>query len=68
LKAEDIQYMFPVRLEELLQDQTESSSRGMVHRIGKTERTDILSGPLPRQLKNLVPDIEVSEKIYLLNK
>jgi hypothetical protein len=37
-KGEDVQYLIPGRLEELLEDQTDSSSQGMVQRTWKTER------------------------------
>jgi hypothetical protein len=64
-KGEDAQYLIPDRLEELLEDQTESSSRGMVQRIWKTGST---LSTTTKATENLGSRDSNFEKIYRLNK
>jgi hypothetical protein len=56
------------RLQKLLKDQTESNSRGMLQRIWKTERKEVLWALAAKQRKTLRSETQVSKKMYRLNK
>jgi ribonuclease HI len=64
-KGEDAQYFIP---DTDLKSYWKTKVGGMVHRIQKTERQEVLRVVLPKQWKTLVSEIQISNKIYRLNK